>query len=523
VGVLQDITERKQFEETLRESEERYRLAVNATNDGIWDYDLRTGVVRFNDSYTAVFGRPSEHAAAWQWWTEHVHPEDRDMALSSFNEAVHSAADVWKCEYRFLRVDGTWAHAYDRAAIKRDDAGRAYFIIGAVADMTERKAMEAQLQQAQKMESVGRLAGGVAHDFNNMLGVIIGHTEMALDQVDAAQPLHEDLTEIHRAARRSADLTRQLLTFARKQSVAPRVLDLNETLSGMLKMLARLIGEDIALTWRPAPDLWPVKMDPSQLDQILANLCVNARDAISGVGHVTIETGNCTFVEGDRAARPDLAPGEYVRFSVTDTGCGMERETLEHVFEPFFTTKAVGQGTGLGLSTVYGAVKQNDGFIEVASQSGHGTTFTIYVPRALGKAGGALAGGAIETALRGHETILLVEDERTMLRLTTAMLERQGYTVLAANTPGEAINRAQEHRGKFDLLLTDVVMPEMNGRDLSEHLLALYPGLRLMFMSGYTLNAIAQHGALEDGVSFIQKPFGAKELAAKVRGVLDRT
>jgi two-component system cell cycle sensor histidine kinase/response regulator CckA len=385
----------------------------------------------------------------------------------------------------------------------------------------ERVALEAQLQQAQKMEAVGRLAGGVAHDFNNMLGVILGHAEMAIEQVDPAQPLHADLTEIQKAAERSADLTRQLLAVARRQTVAPRVLDLNETVVGMLNMLERLIGEDIDLSWQPGVGLWPVKVDPSQIDQILANLCVNARDAIADVGRIAIKTGNVAVDEGHCARHPDFVPGEYVRIAVTDDGCGMDVDTLAHLFEPFFTSKDVGQGTGLGLATVYGIVKQNRGFIDVESEPGRGSTFTIYLPRQQGKADHIGTDRPMAPAALGHETILLVEDEPAILRMTARMLERQGYTVLAAGTPGGAIRLAQEHPGEIQLLLTDVVMPGMNGRDLSKNLLSLFPRLTCLFMSGYTADIIAQHGVLDIGVFFIQKPFSLRDLAAKVREALD--
>jgi CheY-like chemotaxis protein len=360
----------------------------------------------------------------------------------------------------------------------------------------------------------------VAHDFNNMLGIILGYTEMALDQVDPKQPLHANLEEIRKATNRSADLTRQLLAFARKQTVAPKLLDLNETVEGTLKMLRRLIGEDIDLDWRPKTDLWPVKVDPSQIDQILANLCINARDAISGVGKLTIETGNNTFDEDYCATHAYFVPGEYVMLAVSDDGCGLDKETLVHIFEPFFTTKEFGKGTGLGLSTVYGIVKQNNGFINVYSEQGQGTAFSIYLPRHVGKADQIQRYTPVESVAHGHETILLVEDEPSILNMTTMMLERQGYTVLAASTPGEAIRMAREHAGKIHLLMTDVVMPEMNGRDLARNLLSRYPHLKRLFMSEYTANVIAHHGVLDPDVHFIQKPFSIQNLASAVRGVM---
>ena len=383
----------------------------------------------------------------------------------------------------------------------------------------EREILQAQLIQAQKMESVGRLAGGVAHDFNNMLGVILGYTGLVLEQTNPSDPLSKYLQQIHKAAERSADLTRQLLAFARKQTVAPQVLDLNNTVEGMLRLLRRLIGEDIDLAWLPGRELWPVKMDHSQLDQILANLCVNARDAIAGVGKVTIETANTVFDAEYCARHAGFVPGDYVLLAVSDNGCGMDAETLSRIFEPFFTTKEVGQGTGLGLASVYGAVTQNNGLINTYSEPGQGTTFKIYLPRHTDIVVQATAEPQ-QAAARGSETVLLVEDEPMMLELTMSMLEQLGYTVLAARTPGEAMRLAREHSGSIDLLITDVVMPEMNGRDLAGNLLALYPGMKCLLMSGYTANVIAHHGVLEEGVHFLEKPFLMTDLAANIRKAL---
>jgi len=378
----------------------------------------------------------------------------------------------------------------------------------------EKAKLEAQLQQAQKMESIGRLAGGVAHDFNNMLSVILGHTELALEQMNPEQPLHADLKEIQEAAQRSADLTRQLLAFARKQTVVPSVLDLNETVLGVLGMLRRLIGENIELVWLPEADLWPIEIDPSQTDQILTNLCVNARDAIANTGKITIKTENRIYSEEYRAKDPSFLPGEFVVLHVSDNGHGMDKETMAHIFEPFFTTKGVGEGTGLGLPTVYGIVKQNNGFINVESTAGQGTIFEIYLPRYVEKATGVSEKSATETTAGGEETILLVEDESSILKLATRMLENHGYTVLAASTPGEAMHLAKNHQGQIHILMTDVIMPEMNGRELAKNLLSLYPHLKCLFMSGYTDDIIASHNVLAPGTYFLQKPFSIKKLSA---------
>ena len=367
------------------------------------------------------------------------------------------------------------------------------------------------------MESVGRLAGGVAHDFNNMLGVILGYTEMAMDFDNLEQDIYNYLKEINKAADHSADITRQLLAFARKQTISPKLLNLNKTVPGMLKMLQRLIGENIELNWLPTKDLWRVKVDPNQIDQVLVNLCLNARDSIENTGTITIETSMVDFDEDYCEDHYGFVVGDFVMLSVSDDGSGMDTDTLQHIFEPFFTTKGMNKGTGLGLATVYGIVRQNQGFINVYSEPGIGTTFKIYFPRSEGEAESAITRDSPVTHVRGSETILLVEDEPSILNMTMRMLEKLGYNVLAANTPKQAIDMAREHSGKIQMLMTDVVMPEINGRELADILLTFNPNMHYLFMSGYTTNVIAHHGILDEGVNFIQKPFSMDELAVKVR------
>ncbi len=376
------------------------------------------------------------------------------------------------------------------------------------------------------MESVGRLAGGVAHDFNNKLAIINGYAEMAIDMIDPSDPLGETIREIQTAGMQSADIVRQLLAFARQQTISPVQLDLNDTISGMLKMLQRLIGENIELAWHPGKNLWPVKADPSQVDQIMANLAVNARDAISDVGKLTIETKNTVVDEDYCKSSPEAVPGRYVMLEVSDDGHGIEKEIQERVFDPYFTTKEIGKGTGLGLPTIYGIVKQNKGFINVYSEDGEGTTFKIYLPRHEGeKSSLKTAEESSERVPTGTETILLVEDEPAILKMGREMIRRLGYTVLTAENPNNALSIAREYEGTIHLLITDVVMPEMNGRDLSSQLTRIHPDLKTLYMSGYTANVIAHHGVLDEGVQFIQKPFSLKDLAVKVREaiVADRT
>ncbi|MFN2355874.1 MAG: ATP-binding protein, partial [Desulfopila sp.] len=338
---------------------------------------------------------------------------------------------------------------------------------------------------------------------------------------DPSAPLYANLHAVQQAAEHSADLTRQLLAFARKQAIAPKVINLNKTVEGMLKILHRLIGEGIDLLWKPGGNLAPVKMDSSQINQILANLCINARDAITGMGKITIETDVVSLDEAYCAEHAGFVPGKYVLLAVSDNGCGMDQEIISHLFEPFFTTKEQGKGTGLGLASVYGAVKQNNGFINAYSEPGQGTTFRIYLPQ-YQVSTSRHADKATSKPIAGEsETILLVEDEPAILHMATMMLERLGYVVIAAKTPGEATRLAHEHRGTIDLLMTDVVMPEMNGRDLAKNLIATYPGIKRLFMSGYTADVIAHHGVLDEGVHFIQKPFSSKDLGAKLREILE--
>jgi CheY-like chemotaxis protein len=334
--------------------------------------------------------------------------------------------------------------------------------------------------------------------------------------------LHADLLEIRGAAERSAELTKQLLAFARKQTVAPCLIDLNQAIERTIKLLSRLIGEEIALSWRPGLDIWPVRMDPSQVDQILTNLCINAKDAIAGLGAISIETANCALDESRRDDFPDFIPGQYVELKVTDDGCGMDASMLEKLFEPFFTTKEAGKGTGLGLAMVYGIVKQNAGYIYVESAPGNGASFKIYLPRYSGLPEQRASATSMTGGGRGREIILLVEDEPAILRLAARILEKQGYAVMAASTPGEAMRLSREHSGEIDLLITDVVMPEMNGRDLAKNLLSIYPNLKRLFMSGYTADVIAHHGVLDEGVNFLQKPFNINELTKKIREILDK-
>jgi PAS domain S-box-containing protein len=432
---------------------------------------------------------------------------------------------VWQGELHNKRKNGEFFWESATISPLRDGAGHPTGFVAVKREITADKIAQeahARLQlefvQAQKMESVGRLAGGVAHDFNNMLAVILGHAELAIDDLDDDSPLREHLVEILQAGQRSSDLTQQLLAFARKQKANPKVVDLNHEVAKTLKMLKRLIGENIDLMWNPADTLWPVFIDPAQVNQILANVAVNARDAISGIGTITIETANVTVSAAEAEAKPALRPGTFVRLSIYDTGCGMSPDVLAHLFEPFFTTKEEGKGTGLGTATVYGIVTQCHGAIDVASAVGVGTSMHIYLPRA-GSDEGVDTEEAAGALPRGSETILVVEDEAAMLSICTRMLRRLGYTVLACPTSAEALAVSETHQGPLHAVLADVVMPVMNGRDLVTRIAQRHPGIRIVFMSGYTIDVISEQGVFEGSVHFLPKPFSVSQLAVKMKEV----
>ena len=519
-----DITERKQSELALNDGRDRLRSIFRAAPTGI-GVTVNRQFTEVNERVCEMTGYAQHELVGASARMLYLTDEDYEyVGVEKYRQIVERRTGT--VETRWRRKDGSIIEVL-LSSTPIDALEHAKGITFTALDITERKRAEAererlqaQLTQAQKMESVGRLAGGVAHDFNNMLQSILGNASLALQDLPPGSPVRESLEEIQKSALRSADLTRQLLAFARKQPIAPRSLDLNDTIAGMLKMLRRLIGEDIELSWHPGTDLWPVRMDPTQVDQVLANLCINARDAIAGTGEVTIHSGNVTLGRAYAESHPGCMPGDYVMLTVSDTGHGIDGETRSHLFEPFFTTKEVGKGTGLGLATVFGIVQQNSGLIDVVSEPNHGTTFKLYFPRALET--------AVEPSprrlgpLHGTETVLLVEDEEQVLSLGQRVLELYGYTVLSASTPKLALELAAACGGPIHLLLTDVVMPGMNGRALRELLRGPYPEMKCLFMSGYTADVIARHGELEEGVMFLQKPFTVDALAAKVRDVLNK-
>lgn len=511
--VQQRTHELEKSNKNLKKSEERYRSILESMRDAAYISSSDYYIEYMNPKMIQQVGRN----ACGQHCYKAIHNLDGKCSWCVSDEIQQGEFTEFELENsqdgRLYLISNSPVYNSDGTVSK----------LSIFRDITEAKTIEEQLRQAQKMESVGRLAGGVAHDFNNMLGVILGNTEMIMEEHGSDSLFSENLKEIKDASQRSADLVRQLLAFARKQTILPQVLNLNNTTAGMLKMLQRLIGENIDLKWLPAADLWQVKIDPSQIDQILANLCVNSRDAIKDQGKIIIETLNVTLDANDCKNKVTFNAGDYVMISFRDNGCGMDKDTLDNLFEPFFTTKDVGQGTGLGLATVYGIVEQNNGFIDVISEQDHGTTFKIYFPRFNQKAAAQdkIAEMIIE---KGDETVLLVEDEKAILRMTAMMLERTGYKVISASSPSEAIRITEDRKGsEIQLLMTDVIMPEMNGWDLSKKLLHRFPDLKCLFMSGHPADVIAHHGFIDEGIEFIKKPFSKKDLAVKLRSIFDES
>jgi two-component system, cell cycle sensor histidine kinase and response regulator CckA len=519
------IAERERTDRALRESEERLRLALMAAEQGLYDLDVQTGETVVTPEYARMLGyEPDEFTETNARWIERLHPDDREAVAGAYRAYVAGEAPEYRVEFRQRTKAGDWKWILSIGKIVRyDEAGRPLRMLGTHTDITKRKEAEeerarltAQLLHAQKMESVGRLAGGVAHDFNNMLLVILACTELIRMRHREDAKLLASLQEIERAALRARDVTRQLLAVSRKQTAAPRTLDLSGLLAETRTTLGRLIGEDVDLAVHLATDLWPVRIDPSQVDQVLMNLVVNARDAMPTGGKLTIETTNVRIDESYCRRHAGFREGDYVLLAVSDTGVGMERETLAHVFEPFFTTKDVGKGTGLGLATVHGIVAQNGGVVTVHSEPGRGATFRVYLPR-MREASAAAEGAAEATPARTSGTVLLVEDDDAVRGTLAAMLEALGFGVLVAPGWREALRQAGRADVGIDILLTDVVMPELSGKELCDRVRAVHPGLPVLYMSGYTADVIGPHGILDDGVHFIQKPFAMDDLARALR------
>jgi signal transduction histidine kinase/CheY-like chemotaxis protein/HAMP domain-containing protein len=515
-----EIQERRRGEDALQRANERFVLAAAAVDGPIYDWDIASDSLLWTDGLTRVFGyNVADVPPKLDWWSSHVHPDDLARVEELLTHSIESGG-AFVAEYRFRASSQKYIEVWDRGRIVRDESGKAVRLVGFMQNVTELKLLEDQLRQAQKMEAVGRLAGGVAHDFNNLLTTIIGYSELLQLKLPQGGEDQNDLAEVVKAGHRAASLTQQLLAFSRKQVVAPQVLSLNAAISDIEKMLRRLIGEDIVLETVLDPFIAPIRIDRGQLDQVLMNVAVNARDAMDRGGRFEIRTVNAVldddFVRENLGARA----GDYATIAFTDTGCGMDAETLARIFEPFFTTKSAAKGTGLGMSTVYGIVKQSGGYIRIDSQPGRGTTITIYLPQFKGSE----ASAPLEVTLApagGMETVMLVEDEASVRELVRGVLASKGYKVLVAQNAEEALEIATSTDLPIDLLLTDVVMPGASGRELAELMLKDRPGTRLLYMSGYTDDTIVRHGVDASGIALLSKPFAPDLLLRRVREVLD--
>jgi len=523
--------EKLEVEKTLRNTEERLKELADNLSSAFFVYEIDADGGRMSylsPGVEKIWGIKSENFIdSPSTWISTVHPDDRDYIGSVYNDILRKPA-AFDIQFRIINSQNETRWLRTKASPITDSAGALIRIIGVADDITERKAaekektlLEQQLAQAQKLESVGRLAGGIAHDFNNMLSVIIGYSEIIKAKLPLDSPIIGNLQSIEKAALHSRDITRQLLAFSRKQPASPKLMNLNDIMLNTKKSLYHLIGEDIEIIFDLAGDLWNICFDPTQAEQILMNLVVNARDALPRGGRITIKTENADLDELHGRDFQDCEPGPYVKMSVTDNGIGMDAATLSHIFEPFFTTKETGKGTGLGLAMVYGIVKQNGGCISVESEIGKGAAFHIFIPRNE-MAGDSSTQENEDNIQRAQGTILLVEDEAMLRQMVTDMLNNIGYKVISAASPREALSVCENKGILIDLLLSDVVMPEMNGTELRESVEKMVPGIKTLFISGYASDEIMKRGVLIEGTDFLQKPFSVSDLSKKIHGILEK-
>ena len=519
--VLRDHTEQKRLDEERRTSEQRLLTALAAARMGTWEWEITSNRERFDEGLCRLFGADAREISTLDDVLARVHTDDRAAVAVAFRQSAESGADL-DVEFRVARPDGSVRWLRTHGKVLYDAEGDPVTMTGACVDITERRQMEEQLGQVQRMDAVGRLAGGVAHEVNNMMTAILGFTDLLLDPTRPGDPRRADLLQIRKAAERAATVTAQLLAFSRRQLRQPRVVDLNLVITELHPMLLRLLGEDKPLTVRLEQDLWPVHADRGQLEQVVINLALNARDAMPRGGRFSIESANVVLDETYLSRHPAtaIAPGSYVRLVVSDTGSGIPPEVQARIFEPFFTTKPVGQGTGLGLSMVYGIVKQSGGFVWVYSEPGQGTAFKLYLPRVglLPEARGPMAEGSVP---RGEETVLVVEDDEMVRLLTARLLASRGYAPIEARNGNQALALVRAHPGEIQLVLSDVVMPELGGAEFARRLAELQPELPILFMSGFTDDEVVRRGLLDPDAPYLQKPFDAGSLARRVREILD--
>lgn len=527
-GLARDISGRQQAEAALREVQGRLQRVVSAANVGLWEWDLATNQVYFSPEWKRQIGYADhEISNDINEWQSRLHPDDRDRTVEMVHRFATNPWPDYNSEFRLRHKDGSYRWILVQASLLLDEQGRPSRMLGSHLDITSLKQLEAekealatQLAQAQKMEAIGRLAGGIAHDFNNLLVPIIGYAELGQMALAPGHPAGDNFERIKEAGERAAGLTRQILAFSRQQVLEMKSLDLNRVVSDFEPMLKRLIGEDVALYTGLAACLPPVRADRGQLEQALLNLVINARDAMPYGGTLIIETGLATLDESYAASHAGVRPGPYVVLSVSDTGQGMDAETREHIFEPFFTTKPMGQGSGLGLATVFGIVRQHQGTVWVYSEPGQGATFKVYLPVAEAPVLSPAAPPQPAPPVAVTETVLLVEDDGTVRKLVGDVLRSHGYRVLATGDAEAGLALAAVHPGSIHLLLTDVILPGKNGRELYQHLAGRRPGLKVLYMSGYTGDVIAHHHVLDEGADFLQKPFTMDELLQRIRLVL---
>jgi PAS domain S-box-containing protein len=520
IGAFLDVTERRRAEAELRKNEARLARAHRMASLGHWELDPVTLELQWSDEVYRMYGlRKEEFRITREGFYDRLPPEDRDLCRAAMARTLREGKP-YNIDHRIVLPDGSYRVVREHAEAAVNETGAAR-IIGTVQDITEYRRLEEQLLAAQKLESVGRLAGGIAHDFNNLLTVIIGYSDLVLGLLERSHPAWASIAEVKKAGHRASDLTRQLLAFSRRHTIELRVVSLNAIITEAGKMLRRLMGEDIAISTILEPGLWPIKGDSGLLQQVLMNLVVNARDAMPDGGELTIETKNVDVTADEAEHYLGMTPGSHVLLAVSDTGCGMDEAVRARIFEPFFTTKPQGAGTGLGLATCYGIVAQTGGWIGAESEPGKGSTFRIYLPRTTEDLPAREMTPAAGQAARGSETILVVEDQPEVRRFACAVLRGQGYTVLEASGGDEALGILAEFAGPIHLMVTDLVMPGMTGRQLADRVGALYPGLRTLFMSGYSDDVASRHGVLEPGTAYLQKPFSPKDMADKVRKILN--
>jgi PAS domain S-box-containing protein len=522
--VMRDETASREREEALRASETRYRLVALASREAIWDWDISTGALTWNEAIETLFGYSRDKVDPQiAWWHERIHSDERQRVIDSRQTAIDRGEEFWTADYRFRRADGQYATVTDRGFIAREH-GLAVRMLGTIADVTERRRTDEKLSQAQRMEAVGRLAGGIAHDLNNMLTAIVGFSTLLDQEFDAHDRRRRDVAEIMKAAERSATLTRSLLAFARREIVHPEPLDMNRIVLEMGRMLRPAMGESINVEMALEPIAGTVLADRARLEQVILNIALNARDAMPAGGRLSIATRSVELGAGDAARHPgtEIIPGRYVKLTISDTGQGMDPPTLARIFEPFFTTKQVGEGTGLGLSTAYGTVKQAGGFVWAYSEPGHGSAFTVYLPEKTSKSTserGTSGNGVVSRG--GSETVLVVEDEEVVRDLTERILVAEGYHCLTAANGPEALAMLERNGTPVDLLITDIVMPGMGGGELARVVRQRYPRARVLFTSGFTDDEVVRRGLMDVGQPFMEKPWSADQMLYRVRELLD--